>query len=139
MLKKLVAMWRCLLAGQVDEERGDDQLVRPPQDAERGREDAVVQAAERDREEGRDERPRHFAVGRDLEDLGEELGGDEPADHGQDQEAVATVGQALRAGDEPALEGPGDRSEDADGDDVLHPRDHGPDEAVERDRRGPSG
>ena len=119
---------------QVAQERRHQRDVGPPQDREHGLEDARRQVPERDRERVRDERAGDVAVRRDLEDLGEELGGDDAADHAEDDQRVPVEGQAARLRHEPTDIGPADRHEDDDRDDVLHRRDGGPQQAVERDR-----
>ncbi len=115
---------------QVAEERGDQRDVRPPQDREDGLEDVGREVPQRDRDRVRDEGARDVAMGGDLEELREQLGGDHPADHAEDDERVAVEGQAPRLEHEPPVVGPADRGQDDDRDHVLHRADQGPDDPV---------
>ena len=84
---------------------------------------------------GRHERAGLVAMHRELERLGEELGQDDPADHREDDQGVAVVGEPAGLGDQPPHERPPDRHQDDDGDDVLHRADDRPERAIEGDRQ----
>jgi len=119
---------------EVDEERRDEPDMDPPQHREAGLQHARRQRAKRYGQCVRDERPGLIAVAGDLEDLGEELGGHEPADHPEDDQGVVVERQAGRPRDEPPLERPEDRDDDDDGDDILHRLDGDPQDPLERRR-----
>ncbi len=91
---------------QVAQERRDQRDVAPPQDREDRLEDVWREVAERDGQRVRDEGAGDVAVGRDLEDLGEQLGGDDAADHAEDDQRVPVEGQARRLEHEPAVRRP---------------------------------
>ena len=102
-------MWRCLLNGRYTRNAATSAMCahhRTPKPASRRRGVEARTAADSGAERVRDERAGLLAVAGDLEDLREQLGGDDAADHRQDHQRVAVVGQARRARDEPPLRTP---------------------------------
>ena len=121
---------------QVREERRDQEHVPPPQHGEAGLERALGERCpKRHRKRRGHEGPRLVAVAGELERLGQQFGGDDPADHPEDDQGIAVEREPGGPRDEPAPERPGDAHQDDHRDDVLHRADCGPQEAVERDRQ----
>ena len=120
-----------LVLRDVDEEGGEHDHVRPPQDDERGVGRILAHGAQRDGQGVGDERSWDWLRHR-LEGLGEQLRRDDQRDEREDDQGRPREQQALRPRHQPAQERPRHGDEREHRDHVLERDQERPEDAVQR-------